>query len=329
MRDVLRDAGIDSGAAFEVAGLPAAMADKPGGVVDGVQEVAFQRAFAAATAGRPDLCLAAGRQYGALTFGDVGLAALTAPTLEQFATTIVDYVDFTFSLGEVSLIRDGSGVVIGAETLLADVPPDLREFTIYRDLGMSTRFHADLWPSAPNLVEAIEVPLPVAPPEIAKSGASVRLGDRLRWFWGIEMATRKMPTRNELLHRQHEERCLSYLDRLEARSTIVDRVRDVLRSMPPAARGADRVAAELNMSVRTLQRLLGGEGVKFRDLQRDAQLADATRLLSSGRLPVGEVARRLGYSSIGNFSTAFRAWTGTAPTSWLDENADDRAHPQR
>jgi AraC family transcriptional regulator len=46
------------------------------------------------------------------------------------------------------------------------------------------------------------------------------------------------------------------------------------------------------------------------------RIAEAKRLLSASRLPIGEIARRTGFNGPGQLSTRFRAMTGTTPSAY-------------
>jgi AraC family transcriptional regulator len=48
----------------------------------------------------------------------------------------------------------------------------------------------------------------------------------------------------------------------------------------------------------------------------NCRIAEAKRLLSSSRLSIADIARRTGFSSTGQLSTRFRAWTGTTPSAF-------------
>jgi AraC-like DNA-binding protein len=74
-----------------------------------------------------------------------------------------------------------------------------------------------------------------------------------------------------------------------------------------------RIAAELGMSARTMQRRLRDEGVSFSQVLDDLRRAMAERLLRDRELAVYEVAFLLGYSEPSTFHRAFRRWYGVAP----------------
>ena len=69
----------------------------------------------------------------------------------------------------------------------------------------------------------------------------------------------------------------------------------------------EQVAAELNVSLRQLQRdflaFTGLTPVRYRNTMR---LGEANRLLAETSLPIAEIAARLGYANVTHFSAAFR-----------------------
>lgn len=112
------------------------------------------------------------------------------------------------------------------------------------------------------------------------------------------------------------EQCeMEYQQLFAGRETLAQRVADLLRmgeeGEPPAA--LDTVASWLHLSSRTFKRRLQEESVNFRDLV-EAELKDrALRWLADDRLGISEIAYRLGYNDVSNFSRAFKRWTGLTP----------------
>lgn len=77
------------------------------------------------------------------------------------------------------------------------------------------------------------------------------------------------------------------------------------------------LAATVNVSVRTLERVLQGTlGCSPRQLILTMKMREAQRLLCTNELRVGEIAYRLGFSSAAHFSTRFRGFSGTTPTAF-------------
>ncbi len=103
-------------------------------------------------------------------------------------------------------------------------------------------------------------------------------------------------------------------------------VRSRLRLLLPEGRAsAAGVAEALGLSERTLHRRLQGAGASFRTILEEFREAEAERLLSAGRLPLGEVALRLGFSDQTAWNRAFRRWKGMSPTEWVERKGAGQA----
>jgi AraC-like DNA-binding protein len=76
----------------------------------------------------------------------------------------------------------------------------------------------------------------------------------------------------------------------------------------------ETVAAELNTSVRTLQRELGQDGTRFRDVVQQARFSQAVRLVAETCRPFEDISREIGYSDPANFTRAFQHASGMPPS---------------
>lgn len=75
-----------------------------------------------------------------------------------------------------------------------------------------------------------------------------------------------------------------------------------------------RTAAELDVSSRSLQRLLSHYGTSYSDLLGDVLHEAACDLLRDPSLTIVMISRRLGYQDPSSFSRAFVRWTGCPPS---------------
>ncbi len=89
------------------------------------------------------------------------------------------------------------------------------------------------------------------------------------------------------------------------------RVRETLGETPPTL---ERIAAELRMSPRTLQRHLSQAGTGFSELLDELRHELALEYVRDMKRPLGEVAYLLGYSELSAFLRAFKRWTGKTPS---------------
>lgn len=76
------------------------------------------------------------------------------------------------------------------------------------------------------------------------------------------------------------------------------------------------VAAIVGTSPRTLQRHLAQHGVSFTHSLQAVRFRTAQRLLRDPKMPLKEIAKRLGYTDLANFIRAFKRWTGVGPTDF-------------
>lgn len=78
----------------------------------------------------------------------------------------------------------------------------------------------------------------------------------------------------------------------------------------------EAVAASVGLHPRTLNRRLARVGTSVFALLKEERYRIARDLLANTPLPVSEVAATLLYSSIGNFTRAFQAWSQESPSDW-------------
>jgi AraC-like DNA-binding protein len=83
----------------------------------------------------------------------------------------------------------------------------------------------------------------------------------------------------------------------------------------------ERLAGELGLSARSLQRELAARGTSYAELLTSVRREIAEDCLRDPRLPLGEIAWRLGYGQPSEFHRAFRAWTGVTPARFRERLA--------
>lgn len=76
----------------------------------------------------------------------------------------------------------------------------------------------------------------------------------------------------------------------------------------------DDVAANFNVSTRSLQRKLKEENVTFQELADAVRKSLALEYVKKGDHPIKEISHMLGYNELSAFSRAFKRWTGKTPS---------------
>jgi two-component system response regulator YesN len=105
---------------------------------------------------------------------------------------------------------------------------------------------------------------------------------------------------------------------LAARSELLHDAREVMREEYAEDLSLDDVAGRIATSRRQLQRVFAElAGTGFREELAAIRMERAADLLR-GPLPVGEVARRVGYRQSAQFAKAFRAHHGMVPSAYRE-----------
>jgi len=104
---------------------------------------------------------------------------------------------------------------------------------------------------------------------------------------------------------------------IDGAPALSDQVRTLIRrSIASGKPDVAEVARELGLSERTLQRRIGDEGARFRDLLDEARQDLSLTLLSDRRNGVDEIAFLVGFQDTSSFYRAFRSWKGVTPAEW-------------
>ncbi len=90
----------------------------------------------------------------------------------------------------------------------------------------------------------------------------------------------------------------------------------VAARLQEGAPSADQIAAQLELSVRTLRRRLDDEGTSFHRVCEELRRDLATRYLRDRRLATEDVAFLLGFSDDRAFRRAFKRWLGQTPAAY-------------
>ncbi|MFC4857747.1 AraC family transcriptional regulator [Actinophytocola glycyrrhizae] len=303
-------------------GLTADLLADPSLEVTARQELEVVRNLATAL---PDAGVAAGRQYHATTFGILGFAFLSSPTMRDAVTVALRYYDlsFAFSLPDVS-VGDGQVRLVLDDRLL---PRDVARFLVERDLAAIHTVIDELLPGAVPLTG-----LEFRFQEPGSCGQYERtFGLRPRFGCPANVATfdaafldEPRPLANAHTVAMCETQCRELVARRRARSGTAHEVRELLTRLGALGTPMPSVARELNLSTRTLRRRLEEEGTSFRALLDEVREALAEELLATGAVPVEDVAVRLGYAEASSFIHAFKRWKGITPVAYARQRTGTR-----
>ncbi|MFK7948266.1 MAG: AraC family transcriptional regulator ligand-binding domain-containing protein [Saprospiraceae bacterium] len=113
---------------------------------------------------------------------------------------------------------------------------------------------------------------------------------------------------------QHAEFKLATMEQQSGFSTIVKQT--ILNLVKPEFPTIEQVAANLNLSVRTLQRRLKSEQKTYKSVLDNLKQQFAMDYIKNPQLTVSEIAYLLDYSEVSAFSRSFKRWTGKTPNQF-------------
>jgi AraC-like DNA-binding protein len=264
--------------------------------------------------GEPALPLYVGWQMRLSSHGFLGFAAMTAGTVREAIELAVRFTSIrTTALGLGFYVeKDTASLVIEERAPLGA----LREFTVLSLLVGLWQLGCAL--TGRTLEGTAECAFP-APDYIGKvpfAGALVKF-DRPanRLVFAAKLLdtplTTADPVATQLARAQCERELAAIVD-----AGFPGRVRAAIARRSDGVPSLAEVARELHVSTRTLKRKLADRGTTFSAILDDVRRQRALLLLDDRALSIGEIAGKLGYSEVPNFTRAFRKWTGTTPGAY-------------
>jgi AraC-like DNA-binding protein len=264
--------------------------------------------------GEPALAVYMGMQMRLSSHGFLGFAAMTAGTLREAIALAVRFsATRTTALGLQTYVEgDTAALVIEEHEALGG----MREFAVLSLIvGLWQIGQALTGQVLPGVAE-VRFPAPAY-----ASTVPYLAHERIRF---AQPANRLVfpaalldlpfksadPVAMQLARAQCERELAALVDagfpgRVRAAVGVDDGVRSVVE-----------VARQLHVSTRTLKRRLAEHGTTFTEIADDVRRQRALLLLENRELSISEIASRLGYTEVPNFTRAFKRWTGKTPAAY-------------
>ena len=270
--------------------------------------------------GQPALALYVGWQMRLSSHGFLGFAAMTAGTLREGIELAVRFASTRTTAVGLALYVEGdtASVVIEERAPLGG----LREFAVLSLVVGLWQLGQGL--TGRNLTGIAEVSFP-APAYIATVPFAsemirfARPANRLVFAAALLDTPFKTadPVATQLARAQCERELAAIVD-----AGFAARVRAAIDAHHDGVPGVGEVARDQHVSTRTLKRKLAERGTTFSAILEDLRRQRALLLLDNLELSIGEVATRLGYNQLPNFTRAFRKWTGMTPAAYRRRSAE-------
>ena len=279
--------------------------------------------------GRTDIGLELGLRKHQPPQGDaLGLRSDGARRAPDAALRVVQR-NYPLISGLYSMVytRGGSG---GTIRFLAACPLNSETKLMHADILVGS-FHAQLSRPLAAALSPVKITFGAERPrharryfEMAPGGVEFLpdIPDLVRIFLPNADLDKRPAMANAQTFRRAERTCRQQLARLLARNSWRGWAEDWIRSVEYASPNLKAAAAAGNCSTRTLDRRLREEGTSFRKMVAEVRHQQAKEWLAEDHARVSDVAARLGYNEVGNFSRAFRRAAGKSPRRARVQNSN-------
>jgi AraC-like DNA-binding protein len=314
---VMTQLGFDSQACLKGTGILLSQLDDANARMSLQQELGFYRNTAELT-GDPVIGLKLGEPFIPQRYGLFGYALLSAATFRHALTLTENFGRLTFSFFTFKHGVSGRQAWFS----VSEPPPFEQELVdLYLDRDMSA--------AVVDFREILGGPFPIEEVYITHDGHDRQqdyrdyydcvvhfCADSNKLVFSSSLLDNPLPQSDPESSRHFQQQCQLLIAKLTSAGHFVDDVRMLMLARPGFFPDIDYVAEKLGMSTRTLRRRLKEEGSNYRALLDEIRFGLAKEYLGKTNLPMEEICGLLGYSEAGNFSHAFRRWSGQSPRDW-------------
>lgn len=312
---ILDEAGIDSAAVLQQAGIDPALAEQPRARCP-LGRVVAAWVRASEITDDPDLGLKAARFYRPTDFHGLAVSFLASSDLGTALARVARYHAVVNTALSTRLVRSQDRIDLFCSTVDAGdrgrrMLEDARAailVSLARDAvsGPLDPVAVDFTYAEPADRSALEAmlrcPLRFGAPEWR---LSFRAEDAARPF---QASNRDIAVGNDAI--------LDGLVRSLRQGDIVSRVKlAMVEQLASGSPSEHSIARAVSMSARSLQRRLATEGTSFTELLATVRRELAERYVQDPALPVTEISYMLGFADVSSFSRAFKRWTGLSPAA--------------
>ena len=265
--------------------------------------------------GERALAVYVGTQMRVSTHGFLGFAAMTASTAREALDLAVRFASTRTSALGLALYVEGATAALVVEER-TPLTPLIREFVVIA-------LFIGIWQLGQALtgapIDGVAECAFAAPDYLGRLPTAGRIRfdcPAHRLVFSSSVLDRALPSADVVATRLAREQCERELAEV-VDASLPGRIRALLVESDGTLALED-VARHLRMSPRTIKRKLAERGTAFSEIRDGLRRQRALLLLDNRELSIGDVAARLGYSELPNFTRAFRKWTGKTPLAYRE-----------
>jgi AraC-like DNA-binding protein len=317
--DVALRHGLDADTCLADTGLDAPLLHDPTQEIGGSQEERLILNIVENLGDDPAIALEAGQSYSLPTFGMFGLAMMSAGTAREMIELSIRFQELSVTLAGCRLVR-GTGQTF-IEIDASRLTERIQHFVVDHCMAVVWSHTCALDGVPPRATMTLARQRPRDPGcyrNVFGFGPTFD-ADANRIGFSDDYLDRRRPQVDPLALEQCRDQCEILVRRRRARldeGGLAAVVRQRLDRATSAWPSMSAIAADLNLSTRTLARRLSHEGTSFREIDEAARCARAERLLRDTVSPVESVATAVGYATNSAFVRAFKRWHAVPPGAW-------------
>lgn len=265
----------------------------------------------------PQFAYHAGLRLHVPTFGMFGFAILSSTEYlktVRFVSAYRQVVGITADLSFMEVDNLGIWKIIPISLPIVDAV--MYRFLTELEFGTLTTLHRDILGRlfAPRTLRVTYAPPDAATPLAEIAGCQVAFGQTENMFmFDSKWLHTPLELGDEVTFSMLVGVCDRLLAELQLNIGLPGKVRALLLPNLAQRLSFDAVAAQLNMTTRTLRRKLGEQSTSFRALQDELRMEVAIKYLRETNLTIDDIAYLVGFSEASNFRHAFRRWTNKVP----------------
>jgi len=293
--------------------------DDPGNRIDLFNELEFYRRLSQVSSD-PLLGLAIGREYHLARYGIWGFALMSAPSANKAMEVALNYILLAYSYFDYRIVRENSQIWLestsiadfdGCKQMMADremsaVVLIFEEITGRNDIVKKLGFPSDFEGDVELYKEFYQRPVTLD-------------GDCYKIYFDQSLLELPLPKSDPETFEICCERCEKLQTTLLNQGKTSETIRKIILHNPREVPDIEEVARILNISSRTLRRRLKIEGSGFKELLQETRYELAKSYLVDTDIKIEEISDLLGYNDSGNFTNAFKRWSGCSPSNYRRE----------
>jgi AraC-like DNA-binding protein len=139
----------------------------------------------------------------------------------------------------------------------------------------------------------------------------------------VRVLDRPCPNVNPITAQICQQLCDRILEERDGLSELPRQIRMACLNAPGEFPSAEKMAAHLGMSLRTLHRRLADDNYSYQSLLNDVRRSLDIEFMENTRLPIDQVAERIRFSDAASFRRSFRKWTEKSPSLYRNGIKDE------